>query len=424
MECDFVEVDPSSISQCIFLVVLLMLSAFFSAAETSFTSLGKLKLKNMVDSGVKGADRVDKVLQDRQKFISAILVGNNLANISASAIATSLAIKLSGNSSIAVGAATGLLTLLVLIFGEITPKSLAVQRADKLTVVFARPVYWCMVILTPIVWLLNKVTSSLIRLLGVSGERTPLITEAELMTIVNVSHEEGVLETGERQMIYNVFEFGDMRAKDIMIPRMDIVGAEIDASYEELFKIFDEERFTRIPVYRNNNDDIIGILNIKDFIFSMKDKDNFSLEGNLREPYFTYENKSIAELFNYMQTERIPMAIVLDEYGGTSGLLTLEDIIEEIMGDISDEYDEDDQEITLIREHEYVVDGSAKIDDVNEMIGTELTSEDYDSIGGYVMGLFDRIPEAGEQTKDGKVRFIVESLDKNRIEALRIHIEA
>jgi putative hemolysin len=405
--------------QIIALFILLFLSGFFSASETSLMSLSKIRIRHMVDEKVKGSALISKLVENPSKLLGAILVGNNIVNIGASALATSLAIDYFGNTG--VGIATGIMTILVLIFGEITPKSLAAQNSESVSLKVSRPLYFITIILSPVVTVLMYITNILIRLFGGNIDRQqPFITEEELKTVVNVSHEEGVLEGEEKQMIYNVFEFGDSLAKDVMIPRTDMIAADIASSYSELIKLFKEEQFSRIPIYEDSYDNIVGILYIKDLIFFEGTEEEFNIKEYMRQPYFTYEFKGIAELFGEMRTKRIPLVIVLDEYGGTAGIITMEDLVEEIVGDIGDEYDEDEDKIQVIKEDEYIVEGSVRIDLVNEMLGTNIESEDFDSIGGFVIGVLGRLPEVGETVEYNNIKFIVEVVNKNRIEKLRM----
>lgn len=403
----------------ILLVICLMLSGFFSASETAFMTLSKIRIRKMVEDNVKGAITIEKLVKNPSKLLSAILIGNNAVNVGASALATSLAIDIYGNKG--VGIATGVMTLLVLVFGEITPKSMAAQNSEKISLRFAKFVYAITIILNPIIVFLTRLTNLLSKLLGgkVEGNQ-PFITEEELKTIVSVSHEEGLLEGEERDMIYNVFEFGDSQVRDVMTTRTDMIAVEVDSSYWDVLNIFKQEQFSRIPVYENTTDNIVGILYVKDLLFLEDNKEEFDLRKYMREPYFTYEFKPTTELFEEMRTNRVHMAIVLDEYGGTEGIVTIEDLIEEIVGDIEDEYDKQIEEIEVIKEDEYLVYGSIRIEEVNEMIGTSIESEDFDSIGGFVMGVLGRLPEAGEAIEYENVKFIAEIVNKNRIEKLRI----
>lgn len=401
------------------LLILLSLSSFFSAAETALMSLSKIRLRHMVDEKVKGADTINKLVEDPSKLLGSILVGNNVVNIGASALATSLAISVWGNAG--VGIATGIMTILVLIFGEITPKSFAAKDSEKTALKVAKPIYIITIVLSPIVSVLMFITNFIIKFLGGNPEKqNSFITEEELKTIVDVSHEEGVLEGDEKKMIYNVFEFGDSQAKDVMTPRTDMIAVDIHSTYDEIIALFKEEQFSRMPVYEDNTDNIVGILYIKDLFFFEGNEEKFDLQELIRPPFFTYEFKGISELFAEMRAKRTPMAIVLDEYGGTAGIVTTEDLVEEIVGDIEDEYDEEGEEIEVIKEDEYIVDGGTRIDLINEMLGTHIESEDFDSIGGFVIGVLGRLPEAGEAVEYTNIKFIVESTDKNRIEKLRV----
>ncbi len=413
--------DGVAVWQIVVLVVCLILSAFFSASETALMSLSKIRLKHMIEENVKGVSNVQKLLSNTNKLLATILVGNNMVNIAASSLATSIAINMS--SSFGVGIATGLMTFLILVFGEITPKSIAAKNSEKISIAVAPMINITTYILLPIVKFITLFSNLFIKLLGGDKFQTePFITEDELKTMVNVSEEEGVLEEGEKKMIYNVFEFGDNLVKDIMVPRVDIVAIDVEENYEEVLKIIKEEQFSRFPIYRDTIDDIIGILNVKDFLFANNISKDFTIDKYMREPTYTYEFKKISHLFNEMKRDRNHMAVVLDEYGGTVGIITMEDIVEEIVGDISDEYDEDeDLGIKVIKEDEYLVNGSVRIDDLNDLIGTKMESEEFDSIGGFVLGILGRFPEKNEEVSFENIKFIIEEIDKNRIEKIRIY---
>jgi putative hemolysin len=404
------------------LFFLLLMSGFFSASETALMSLSKIRLRHMLEEEVKGADRVSDLLKNPSRMLGAILVGNNIVNIAASALATSIAITVFGPVR-GIGISTGVMTLLVLIFGEITPKSIATERSEQISLFVAKPITALMVLLTPVLSIIMFLTSLLVKMLGGHPNRNqPFITEEELKTMVTVSHEEGVLEGEEKKMIYNVFEFGDSQAGEVMTPRTDMVMVEKNTPFEEIVDIFKSERFSRIPVYEETPDNIIGMLNVKDLIFYDPKEVTFRMEDFIREPYFTYEFKMTTELFSEMRAKHVTIAIVLDEYGGTAGMVTLEDLVEEIVGDIQDEYDDHETEIEMVRENEYIVDGATKVDVVNEKLGLKIETEDFDSIGGFIMGEFGRLPEEGERIEHENVEFVVELIEKNRIEKLRILI--
>lgn len=407
--------DTSDVIQLIVLVILLMLSAFFSSAETALTTSNKIRLRTLADEGNKRAKKVLEITDNSGKMLSAILIGNNLVNISASSIATTLATKAFGSAG--AGIATGVLTLLVLIFGEISPKTLATIHADSIALSYSGVICFLMKVLTPIIFIVNWLAMGLLKLLRVDASKAQnTMTEDELRTIVDVSHEEGVIETEEREMINNVFDFGDAQAKEVMVPRIDMTFADINSTYQELIDIFREDKFTRLPVYEDSTDNVIGIINMKDLLL-YEDKDSFSIRDILRKPYYTYEHKSTAELLVEMKKSSINIAIVLDEYGATAGLITLEDLLEEIVGEIRDEYDMDEEDpIQQINDYEYMVQGSMNLEDLCSTLELGWESEDYDSIGGYMIGLLDHLPTVGECATTSEGVFLrVEDMEKNRI---------
>ncbi len=407
--------------QLLMLIVLLIVSGFFSASETALTVLSKIRLRYMVDENVKGAKLVEKLTEQPDKLISSILVGNNIANIASSSLATAIALELFGGNAVAIS--TTVMTILVLVFAEITPKSLAAQNAEKVSLKVSKLLSLIITIVNPVVIVLNKVTNFLVTLLGGKVDKdTPYITEDELKSIVNVSHEEGVLEIEEKQMIYNVFEFGDLQIKDVMIQRTDISAIDISFDLNKIMEIIKEDKYSRYPVYDDNIDNIIGILNVKDFIYSDYEENNFNITEYIREPYFTYEFKRITELFKEMKKNRAHIAIVLDEYGGTAGIATIEDLIEEIVGEIEDEYDQVEKEIEKIGDGEYIVDGSTKILFINGFLGLNMESDDFDSIGGFIMGQMGRLPKVGEVIMYENVKFTVKSVLKHRIQKIKVEV--
>ena len=413
---------PSDAIQLVVLVILLALSAFFSSAETALTTVNRLRVRALVDDGDARAIVLAKVIDDPGKLLSAILIGNNIVNISASSIATVLATNFFGSAG--AGIATGIMTLLVLIFGEVTPKTMASLKAEKIALSYAKIVYVIMVVFTPLIFILDLLSGGILRLFGIDPDkRDDSVTEEDLRTIVEAGHEDGVLETEEHKMINNVFDFGDHQAKDIMVPRVDMCFLKLDATYEDFMEIYREEKFTRIPVYEETRDNVIGILNVKDLILYDKDQE-FHVKDFLREAYYTYEFKNTSELMMEMRKNSISIAIVLDEYGATAGLVTLEDLLEEIVGDIRDEFDEAEaEEVQQLGEQEYLVEGACKLEDLNDMIGLGIESEDYDSIGGIVIDALQHLPSEGEEvTLENGTRLVVEKIDKNRIEKVHIYL--
>ena len=413
---------PGDIVQLIILILLLLLSTFFSSSETALTTVNKIRMRTLSESGNKRADRVLRVTDDSGKMLSAILIGNNIVNLSASSLATSLAIHYLGN--VGAGIATGILTFLILIFGEVTPKTLATIKADSIALAIAGIIDVLMKILTPVIFIINKLSMGFLFLLRINPkDGSQQMTEEELRTIVDVGQETGVIENEERNMIHNLFDFGDAEAKEIMVPRIDMTFVQVDATYQEVLDVFRQDMFTRLPVYEDTTDNVIGIINMKDFLLE-QDDETFSVRSMLRDPYFTYEHKNTADLFLEMRKSSISLAIVLDEYGVTAGLITLEDLLEEIVGEIRDEYDADEEDdITQISDREFYVLGSANLDDVSDALRYSFESDDYDTIGGYCLGLLGHLPEKNEIIiTDDNVLLRIDRMDKNRIERVYIKL--
>ena len=406
--------DTATIIQGIILVVLLGLSAFFSSAETSLTTINPIKVRTLIEKGNKRALKLQKVTEQHGKMLSTILIGNNIVNISASSLATTMAISIWGNY--AVGIATGVLTLLVLLFGEILPKNMAMVKTESLALFYAPIVYGLMWLLTPVIFLVDRIAGFFMKLMHIDPDKKNLMTETELRTYVDVSHEDGVIESEEKEIINNLFDFSDSVAKDIMIPRIDMVTIEENSGYDELMAVFRECMYTRIPVYKDDRDNIIGLVNIKDFIL-VNDVETFRVADIIRDAYYTYEFKKTADLLMEMKETTNNVAFVLSEYGACAGMITLEDLLEEIVGEIRDEYDEDEDEfIKKVGKDAYLIDGNRKLDDINDELDTKLESEDYDSIAGLVLQILDRMPTVGEEvtTPDG-IRIKVETVHQNRI---------
>ncbi|MBE5822543.1 MAG: HlyC/CorC family transporter [Butyrivibrio sp.] len=408
----------------IILVVLVLLSAFFSSAETALMTCNKVRMKALFDEGNKRAGRVLDLTGNIQKVLSAILIGNNIVNLSASALMTVLVTDMFG--SFAIGIGTGILTLVVLIFGEIVPKTIATAYAENISLWYSGAISALLVVITPFSFIINGFATVVLKILSVDTENRTTMTENELKTYVDVSHEDGVIESGEKEIIYNVFDFSDAVAKDIMIPRIDMSCVSTEAPYSEVMKIFKENMYTRIPVYEGGDqDNIIGLINVKDLIL-LEDKENFKINDHLRKAYYTYEFKKTADLLVEMREKSQNVAFVLSEYGATVGMITLEDLLEEIVGEIRDEYDLD--EINLIKNiggRRYLVEGSMKLDDINDELGTNLDSEDYDSIGGLMIEALDRIPGYGETvTLDDGTTLTARGVKGNRITKVLITVNS
>lgn len=409
--------ETSDVAQLIIIIVLIFLSGFFSSAETAFSTLNRVRMRNLEEEGRKKAARVNKILESYSKMLSAILIGNNIVNLTASSLTTAFVIGVCGNAYIGLG--TGILTIVVLLGGEIIPKTWANLNSEKLALAYSSVIYALMKVMTPVIFIVDLLSKGILKLLHVDpNKKMDTITESELKTYVDVSHEEGQIESDEREMIYNIFEFSDTCVKDIMIPRTNMVTVNADESVNDLIKVFHESMYTRIPVYQEDKDSMIGFVNIKDlFIAHISGQKNITLNSLLREAYYTYEYKKNADLLLEMREKSMNVAFVLNEYGSTVGMVTLEDLLEELVGEIRDEYDEDEKElIQKIDDRSYLIEGSMNLSDINDSIGTSLNSDDYDSIGGIIIGQLDRLPEDNESVvlADGTT-LQVKGIDQNRI---------
>lgn len=412
--------DSDILLQIVLLILLISASAFFSSAETAYVTVNRIQIQLLADDGHKNAVRVLWILDRSSKMLSTILVGNNIVNLSASSIATALTINLFGNAFI--GAATGIITIIVLIFGEITPKTIATVKALNISLTYSSVIKALMIVLTPVVFVIDAIRTLFMKILRIDPNEKPGMTEDELKSLVDVGYEDGAIENSEFEMISNIFGLDNTCAKDIMVPRIDMVFVHVDTTYEELMSLYKENTFTRYPVYDESTNNVIGTINMKDILFYDTTKP-FSVRDFLREPHFVFEHKEVGKLLIDMRDEAINIMIVLDEYGATSGLVTLEDILEEIVGEIRDEYDkgESDPVIELHEGKEFLIDGSTNIDDVNDETGLDLESKEYDTIGGYMIEKLDRLPKKGEAIiLDDGTKIISEIVSRNRI--AKVHI--
>ena len=399
--------------QLIILLFLIILSGFFSSAETAFSTVNRVRMRTLEEEGSKRAAKVNKILESYSKMLSTVLIGNNIVNLSTSALTTTIALRF----GIPVAVATGILTLVILLVGEIIPKTWAMLTSEKITLAYCGIIYGLMQIMTPVIFIVDKMSNGILRLLRIDpSKKITTMTEAELRTYVDVSHESGVIESEEKEMIYNVFDFSDALAKDIMVPRINMVTVDVNASFQEVLSTFRESMYTRFPVYEDDKDNIIGLINIKDFILT-QDEEHFQIRSILRDAHFTYEFKKVSDLLYELREKTTSVTFVLNEYGATVGMITLEDLLEEIVGEIRDEYDEDEEEyIQKLDERTYLVEGSMKLDDINDELDTDLNSEDYDSIGGIIIESLDRLPEDSEEvTLESGIRLKVQGIEQNRI---------
>lgn len=412
--------DSSQIAMIFAFIVLISLSALFSMSETAFMSINKIRVKTLAEENNKKAILIQSLLENQTRLLSSVLVGNNLVNIAASSLTTSFVISLLGNDGTGVAIATGVVTLVILIFGEITPKSLATQNAESIAFGVCRFIKLIIIIFTPVVVVLNVVSGFFVRLFGGDANKGPTMTEEDLKTIVTVSHEEGVLEDEEKEMIHNVFEFGDTEIKEVMTPRIHVESISSDTTYDEVIAAFRESQFSRMPVHNDSYDEIIGVLYIKDLFLYDINRLDFDVTKIMRDTYFVYEFNQISDVFEAMRKDHISLAVVLDEYGVMSGIVTLEDIVEEIVGEIDDEYDEFEQSIVDLGHGEFLIDGSLNIDEVNDVCETNFDSEDFESIGGLVLGQCNGSPEMNQTIIIDNVEMTIKEIDKNRIVLLHL----
>jgi gliding motility-associated protein GldE len=397
--------------------ILLILSGFFSGSETALISLNKFRLRKLVEEKQKNALLLERMLKHPNKMLAAILVGNNLVNVAIAAIITSLSIDAFGSTG--VGIATGIATLLILIFGEVVPKSFATKNAEKLSLWSAKPVQITITIFSPIVRLFTILTDAILKITG--GEaRYHFVSEEELKLLMDLGAEEGVIEEAEKEMIHGVFEFGETMVREIMTQRTDMNRVNVSKGFSEVLEFVIETGHSRIPVYEGNIDNIIGILYAKDLFQHMKDRETFDLRKAIRPAFFVPETKNLDDLFREMRAKKVQIAVVLDEYGGTSGVVTLEDLLEEIVGEISDEYDVEEHPVQIIDEDTCVVDAKMPIEEVGELLDTKLEKDGQESIGGLVFSLFDRIPKEKDTINAGGLAFTVEEMIGKRISKLKI----
>ncbi|GAA6740678.1 hemolysin family protein [Thermus oshimai] len=400
------------------LVLLLALSAFFSASETAFTTLYPWKVRELAEAQ-GGPFRL--LARDITRFLTTILVGNNLVNIAATALVTELATRAFGSAG--VGVATGVMTFLILFFGEITPKSLAVHHAEAIARVAAWPIYVLSVLFYPLGRFFSLVSGGLLRLLSLEPRNTPLVSEEELKLILAGAEESGTIEAQEEEMIHSILELEETPVREIMTPRVEMVAIEAEATLEDFLHLFREHRYSRVPVYRESVDHIVGVAYAQDLLdfYCEEDLKGRTVASIAHPPYFVPENMDAWTLLRELRRRKVHMAIVVDEFGGTAGLVTLEDVMEEIVGEIYDETDEpEDTAIRRLPDGSLSIQAQTPIDEVSEALGVELPEGEYDTLSGFLYERFGRIPSVGESVEWAGFRFLVESADQRRIERVRV----
>lgn len=408
------------IIQLVFLLLLVLLSGFFSGSETALMSVSKVKVRHDAQKGLERAKSVDILLKAPSKFLTTILVGNNVVNIAGSALATTLALELFGSNGPWI--ATTVMTLLILVFGEITPKTYATQNSEKVSYASAPYLLLLSKIFKPLVKVLITITNWGIKLLGGDpDQKKPFITEAEIIRSVNVGKEEGVIEEEEREMIHSIFAFDDTIVREVMIPRIDIFALEVDTSLEAVWDLIIENGHSRIPIYRESIDNIIGLLYAKDLLnFIFQRSNDLTIGELLRPAYFVPESKKVNQLLREMKRAKVHMAIVLDEYGGTAGIVTIEDLLEEIVGDIQDEYDFEEVNYDYLNEKELIVDARMPVDELNDLLNIKLPEDEYDTLGGLVLNFLGHVPVEGEELQHDLIKIIIKEMCNHRI--IKLHV--
>ncbi|UCH23292.1 MAG: HlyC/CorC family transporter [Deltaproteobacteria bacterium] len=396
------------LDQIIVLTALILLSGFFSSAETALFSISKVKARHLAKDKGKTNRLIKKMKENPHKLLSTILIGNNLVNVAASALATALTIKLM--SSHAVGIATGIMTLTILIFGEIFPKSIATRNNVLIARLVIVPIYWLSILFSPLILFLNFIPQITNKI-----QKKHAVTEEELITFVEVVEEEGEIKEQEKKLIHNIFEFDDTNASEIMTPRGDMFVIDADENMD--LEAIIQSGFTRIPVIEGDIDHVVGILNIKDlFLEQAKGNGELDVRKIMNKPYFVPEYKKLDSLLHQFKKRKQHMAIVVDEHGGVSGLITLEDALEEIVGEIVDETDKDEPQIVRVKPNEWIVPGKSEIEEVNEKIPMNIPdSKEYDTFSGYILDTIERIPKENEEIPVGKFLVTVKEMDGIRI---------
>lgn len=408
----------TNLIQLIVIIIGIMLSAFFSSSETALTSLNIFKIRQMEKNGVDKAPLVRKLDENIGSVLTTILIGNNIVNIVTTTVATLFFTDVMGPRGAVISPI--ILTIVVLIFGEVTPKNIAAANSEKLALKVASPIRFLDVIFKPISFLLGKITGLISSAFISEEENSNLVTEEDLKTIVDVSEEQGVINNEESEMINNVFEFGNSDVSDIMTPRTNMEAIAVDCDQEELNELLKNTNHSRIPVYGKNIDNIVGILHMKDIVSSIAEGKQLNLEDIIRPAFYVYDNMHIFDLFTNMRSENVSLAIVIDEYGGTSGLVTIEDIVEELVGEIDDEYDTDEKDIFKVDERTFLVKPSLHLSDFNDYFDVELEEFKNDSIGGYVIDHLARIPVEGDIVEVDNMILTVDKVDRYKIEMLKV----
>ncbi|MCM8761818.1 MAG: hemolysin family protein [Candidatus Omnitrophica bacterium] len=415
--------EPHLFGYIIILFILILLSAFFSAAETAFISFGRHHFQKIVEMDEKKAKRLRFWFENPNRILVTTLIGNNIVNISASVIAATL--TYSYLHRISATLVTGVMTFIILVFAEIIPKSLAKKHSEKIAYYFTFPVMFFCVLLTPIARFLIGISHLFVRLFGERIENIiPVLTEEDIKAMIIAGEQEGIIEEEERDMIDSIFELGDKMVREIMTPRVNIVSVKEETPVEDVIKVMAREGYSRLPVYRESIDKITGIIYIKDIIGhrieNTEQPEILQAKDIMREPYFVPESKKVNDLMRELQEKKMQMAIVVDEYGGTAGLVTMEDLVEEIVGEIADEYKKEPKELYLLPDGDFLVSGSMEIEKVNEETGVDIPEGQFETIAGFVLDRFGKFPVKGESFVYNNYQFTVQESDRKKVRMIKI----
>ena len=416
---------PSSILiDAAIIAVSLMAVAVLSGAESSFISVNKIRIRSLIDKGDKRAKAVQKILDEHDRLFSVVILSGNLFTILATSIGTAMTIRLLGAEA-GIVVATIMMTFLTVVFGELTPKTFSVTHSEAVSLFLARPMQFYMKLISPLIWIFHQSTSLILNMLGVK-ERPPVpyVTEEEIRTMINIGQEEGTIEAGEKDLLHRVFEFGDTEVSEAMVPRTETVAVDYDTSVKDILALVSEKGYSRYPVMKETIDNIRGMLYIKDILITMSQTDvtNLSAGNFMRDAYFVPENKMVTRLLDDMQKNNLHIAVVMDEYGGTAGIITLEDIMEQIVGGLQDEFEEIEaqEDIEIIDESTFVVSGQTDLGEINQLMNVDLMDEDFNTIGGYVFGLFGRLPKVGEKVRTNDMKFLIMDMEGHKISRIKI----
>ncbi len=401
-------------------IICLLLSAFFSSSETAFVALQRIRMEHMVESNVRGAKRVARMIQRPEKLLSTILLGNNFVNVAAAALGTVIAVELWGQRW-GVLIATVAVTILILIFAETTPKTIATQHAERLSLIFARPIELISWLFIPFVIALSWIASGFTKLVGGTPVSRSLASPEEIRTMISVGHKEGTVEEHEAEMLHKVFEFGDRPVNEVMVPRLEVVAIEQGSKLSDFLTLYAESPLSRFPVYQENMDNVVGILSVKDVLMAQAKgtiSDETAIDDLVRPAYFAPETKRINELFVEMRDKNYRMCVVVDEYGGTAGIVSLSRLVEEIVGPVGDELAEVEKEYEVINEYTFQIDGGMRIEEVNEEMELELPEGDYDTVAGFVLHLLGHIPKPNEQLRYKGLKLVITEMRGLKIEKI------